>query len=46
MSSGPVADCVRVVSAALMTYSITVCRTGSVAGSSGRARSPRRRRRW
>jgi len=35
MSSGPAADCVRVVSAALMTYSITVCRTTS----GGRARN-------
>jgi len=35
MTSGPAADCVRLVSAALMTYSITVCRTTS----GGRARN-------
>src|SRR3989442_12160255 len=29
MTSGPAADCVRLVSAALMTYSITACRTTS-----------------
>jgi len=35
MTSGPAADYVRLVRAALMTYSITVCRTTS----GGRARN-------